>query len=300
MKPIIVSDLVKIYNEQPVLNNVSISVEEGIITGLLGPNGSGKTTLIKIILGIIRRNRGNVLLYGKDPFRYPDTRNRVGYIPERPELPSSLSVRDVLIQAAKIYGVNTPKDNVDEAIAKSGLSGHEHKYFRELSAGLKQRAAIAHALVGEPELLIADEPTSNLDPLERLRILDLLVQFNREGKMTILFTGHVLAEVSRIANRLIVLMKGRVVFDGSPSDLVKTATTVSIRSSDPVKLASVLASYGYSVEAYPLKTIVILKDRKEIAKLFSELSRVSKEYSIEIFSLDTVEVALERLLERGG
>ena len=296
--PIILENVTKTYGSKKALSNVSITVKEKKITGLLGPNGSGKTTLIKIILGIIRIDTGKVLLRGRDPFKDPRAREHVGYIPERPELPSSMSIREVLITAAKIYGSTRPKDTVDEVISLAGLSGNEWKQFKELSAGLKQRAAIAHALISNPDILIADEPTSNLDPIERVRILDLLVDLNRKENLTLLFTGHVLAEVSRIAEDIIVLRNGKLLFQGSPRNLMDVASIVAIRASDPVMLSVLLEEQGFKTKYTPFSLTVYLSGREEIPRLMESLGIISARHGIDIYSIDTVEASLEEMLKR--
>ncbi|MEB3765874.1 MAG: ABC transporter ATP-binding protein [Desulfurococcales archaeon] len=296
--PIILDNVTKTYGDKKALSNVSVTVKENKITGLLGPNGSGKTTMIKIILGIIRKDAGKVLLRGRDPFKDPRAREHVGYIPERPELPSSMPVREVLITAAKIYGSTNPKDTVDEAISLAGLSGNEWKRFKELSAGLKQRAAIAHALISDPDILIADEPTSNLDPIERVRILDLLVDLNRKEDLTLLFTGHVLAEVSRVAEDIIVLRNGKLLFQGSPRNLMDIASIVAIRASDPVKLSMLLEERGFKTRHTPFSLTVYLSGREEIPRLMEALAVLASKHGIDIFSIDTVEASLEEMLRR--
>jgi ABC-2 type transport system ATP-binding protein len=288
----------KAFSNNQVLKDVSFAVENGEITGLLGPNGSGKTTLIRLTLGILRPDKGKILLMGKDPFREPSSRESVGYIPERPIFPSSVSIRELLILSAKLLRCTEPNDLIDEVLNWAGLSGHEYKRFNELSAGLKQRAAIAHALLSDPELIIADEPTSNLDPVERLRILDLLLELNRKKKITLVFTSHILAEVARIADKISVLMDGKLVFYGDPKTLVEQSNIISIRTNKPEHLSRMLEDRGYRVEMRAFSVIVHVEERRSISRLLRDLADLSKE--IEIFAVDTVEAALERMLRAGG
>jgi len=290
-------DVWKYYGRHPALQGVSFSVGEGELVGLVGPNGSGKTTLIRILVGILRPSRGQVRVRGRDPLRDPAARESLGYIPERPMLPSSMPIGELLRVAAMIHGVPRPGDAVGEAVALAGLEGHEHKRFDELSAGLKQRAAIAHALIHEPSVIVADEPTSNLDPVERMKILEILSQINRRRGLTLLFTSHVLAEVSRLSDRIVVLLRGRRVFTGSPGELVERSRTVRIRTSLPDRLAAMLVERGYPVEEEAFSVLVRLKSRSEIPRLLRDLAGISGE--VPVFSVDTVEAALEELL-RGG
>jgi len=172
----------KSFHGAPVLRGVSLRVPEGGIVGLVGPNGAGKSTIIRVGLGILRRDRGLVSLMGRDPFHDPRARERVGVVFERPVLPGGVPVVRVLEYAARIRGAG--RSDVLKAVRLAGLEGHEHKPFDSLSAGLKQRAAIAHALVGDPVFIVADEPTSNLDPVERVRILNLVARLNRDHGIT--------------------------------------------------------------------------------------------------------------------
>ncbi|MCE4628358.1 MAG: ABC transporter ATP-binding protein [Desulfurococcales archaeon] len=292
-----VENIWKYYGRTPALRGVSFSVREGELVGLVGPNGSGKTTLIRIIVGILRASRGRVSLRGSDPFREPRSREGLGYIPERPVLPSSMSIRELLRTAAMIYSHPRPSDAAEEALAIAGLEGHGDKSFDELSAGLKQRAAIAHALVHEPEIIVADEPTSNLDPVERLKILELLADLNTRRGLTLLFTSHVLAEVSRLSERIVVLLRGERVFYGSPRSLVERSRLVRVRTSEPRRLAYALSKLGYSVGEEAFSVLIRLGSRSELGKLLRDLSEIAGE--VPIFSIDTVEAALEELL-RGG
>ncbi len=288
----------KRYGRLLALRGVSFTLRPGVLVGLVGPNGAGKTTLIRVVVGILRPTEGRVRLFGRDPFREPRAREPLGYIPERPQLPSSIPVRELLRITAMLYGHPRPADAVDEAIALTSLEGHEYKRFDQLSAGLKQRAAIAHALIHEPRLIIADEPTANLDPVERVKILQILSDLNRKMGLTVLFTSHVLAEVSRLGEEIIVLLGGRVAFVGSPERLVEMSKIVRVRTSDPEKLSRLLAERGYNVEVEAFSVRVELKSRAEISRLFRDLSEIEDE--VPVYNVDTVEAALEGLLRGGG
>ncbi len=291
-----VSNVTKRFGLVKALDNVSMDVFNGEVVGLLGPNGAGKTTLIKVSLGLMRRDSGLVLLNGFDPYVDPMARVGVSVIFERPSLPDSLRVQDLLYHVARVYGGGY--GDVWRVIKLAGLEGHEWKTFSELSAGLKQRAAIAHALLSNPRFIIADEPTSNLDPIERLRVLNLIARLNRDEGITFLVSSHIIPEVTRISSRLIVMSKGRVIASGNPSDIIYRNLIARIRCSDPEKLASMLKIEGFDVriEGY---NVLIKVGREGYEMLLELLSRASRD-GIFIMSIDFIGATLEELLSAGG
>ncbi len=283
----------KRFGSFKALDNVIFHVARGDIVGLLGPNGAGKSTLIKISLGLMRRDSGIVLLRGLDPFFDSDARKSVGVVFERPMLPESLAIKDFLSHAARIYG--SSDSDVRSVLKQLGLEDHAWKTFGELSAGLKQRAAIAHALLSNPEFIIADEPTSNLDPVERLKLLRLMEELNRDRSITFLVSSHVIYEVSRISSILVVLNRGRVIARGSPQDLVMKAPIARVRSQSPEGLASILREEGYDVSVEGLNVMIRLKSYSDNVALLETLSRASR-VGVAILSVDIVGAGLEELL----
>lgn len=236
-------------------------------------------------------------LLGKDPLRSPDARRRVGVVFERPVLPDSLPVRELLEYASRIHGAS--KSMVDEAISIAGLEGHEWKRFNMLSAGLKQRAAIAHAMVAEPEVIIADEPTSNLDPVERARILELLARLNQEKGLTILVSSHVVSEVLRVSTRLAVMGGGRVRAQGRPEEVLGGFKRARIRSSDPGLLAEDLSRAGFEARVLGVSVEVPLDGPGGAERLFKALSAAVSR-GIVVYGVDLVEAGLEEVLSGEG
>lgn len=288
--------VVKEYNGVRALDNVAFRVEEGDVVGLVGPNGAGKTTLLKVSLGILRRDSGRVELLGRDPMRDPQAREKVGVVFERPNLPSAVPVNRVLYYAASIKGAS--KEEVRNAIKLAGLEGHEWKPFTSLSAGLKQRAAIAHALIGSPSFIIADEPTSNLDPVERIRILNLIGELNRDHGITFLVSSHILPEVVRIASKIVIMNRGRVVKSGSPSEVLGGLTRARIRGSDVVLLAKILEENGFDVEVQGFSVLVKIRGLGHQPAMLQALTEATRRGVI-IYSVDFVEASIEAELMRG-
>lgn len=289
-------NVVKEYNGVRALDNVAFRVEEGDVVGLVGPNGAGKTTLLKVSLGILRRDSGRVELLGRDPMRDPRARERVGVVFERPNLPSAVPVNRVLYYAASIKGAS--KEEVRKAIKLAGLEGHEWKPFTSLSAGLKQRAAIAHALIGTPSFIIADEPTSNLDPVERIRILNLIGELNRDHGITFLVSSHILPEVVRIASKIVIMNRGRLVKSGSPSEVLGGLTRARIRGSDVVLLAKILEENGFDVEVHGFSVLVKIRGLGQQPAMLQALTEAASRGVI-IYSVDFVEASIEAELMKG-
>lgn len=290
------SSVWKSYGGRPALRGVSLSVGEGEFLGLVGPNGAGKTTLIRVSLGLLRRDSGSVELMGRDPFRDPRARERVGVVFERPSLPASMPVIDLLRRAARIYGSSL--EDVKRAIDVAGLRGHEDRPFGQLSAGLKQRAAIAHALVARPRLLIADEPTSNLDPVERVSILESLVRLKSEEGVSVLLSSHVLSEVLRVVDRIVILKDGRTIVEGSPDEVVSSARAARVRTPEPKALASALSSRGLEVLPAPQEVVVRLRSTDDERVLLMALAEALGQ-GLKYYSIDFVEPGLEELLKGG-
>lgn len=282
----------KSFGRRRVLEDVSLEVRQGEVVGIVGPNGAGKTTLIRTLLGILKRDSGEVELMGRDPFKDPRARSRVGAVFERPSLPGALPVREVLEYAADVIGA--PRDTVEWAIEVSGLKGHEWKRFPELSAGLKQRAALAHALLGRPRLVIADEPTSNLDPVERVKVLDTMAALAKGAGVSFLVTSHILHEIVRIADRVVILSSGRVVTSGSLEEVSsRLGRFVRVRTPQPHKLAESLSAAGFKVEVRGL-SVLVRHEGEGLRSLLKTLADLVGEVSI--YSIDMVEAGLEEVL----
>jgi len=292
------SGVEKRYGQILVLRGVSLEVPEGSIVGLVGPNGAGKSTIIKIGLGILRRDKGLVSLMGRDPFRDPRARERVGVVFERPVLPGGVPVYRILEYAARIRGAGA--GDVRRAVRLAGLAGHEHKPFDSLSAGLKQRAAIAHALVGDPVFIIADEPTSNLDPVERVRVLNLIAELNRDHGISFLFSSHVLPEVVRVAGEIVVVAGGVVVDRGRPEEVLGGLRRARVRASDNRVVLESLEARGLRAWEEGLSIVVEVPGPEGQRRLLEALADAAGRGAT-IYSLDFVEASIEgRLLEHGG
>lgn len=211
--------LSKSFGDKKVLDNISFSVPENCVFGFIGANGAGKTTTMKMILGLLKADSGEIEVCGERvSFGATKTNRLIGYLPDVPEFYSYMKPVEYLKLCTNIVGIDdkTVKTRISELLELVGLSKVNRK-IAGFSRGMKQRLGVAQALIGEPKLLICDEPTSALDPLGRKEILDILHQI--KGKTTVVFSTHILSDVERICDRVAVLDKGKIVLESSISDL---------------------------------------------------------------------------------
>jgi ABC-2 type transport system ATP-binding protein len=206
-------NLSKYYGEQAVLDNITLSLKPGQITGLLGPNGAGKSTLMKIMACFIPPTNGSVSVYGYDVMKDSlKVRHMIGYLPENNPLYLEMYVREFLLFIAGLnnFGKKS-KSRVEELIAITGLTAESNKKIGTLSKGYKQRVGLAQALIHNPKVLILDEPTSGLDPNQLTEIRNLIREIGLTR--TVLFSTHIMQEVEAVCQRIIIINKGKIVAD---------------------------------------------------------------------------------------
>jgi ABC-2 type transport system ATP-binding protein len=224
-----VRGLTKSYGALEAVAGISFTVEQGEVFGLLGPNGAGKTTTVEILEGYRSRDGGEVTVLGVDPEQGGRAlRERIGVVLQASELPPSLTVREVHRMFAGYYA--RPRD-VDEVIGLVGLEEKAAARVKTLSGGQKRRLDLGLALVGDPELLFLDEPTTGFDPAARRTAWELVLALRALGK-TILLTTHYLDEAQQLADRVAVIRDGRIVAEGTPAELIGAAPKVEIRYRD--------------------------------------------------------------------
>jgi ABC-2 type transport system ATP-binding protein len=209
-----IRDLLVRRGGRVVLPGISLDVRRGVVTGLLGPSGSGKSTLIRSIVGVQIVEGGDVTVLGK-PAGSPELRREIGYVTQAPSVYGDLTVRENLRYFARV--LDTDEKQVDEAIHTVALGGHEDQVVGTLSGGELSRASLATALLGQPELLVLDEPTVGLDPLLRRDLWNTFHRLAEEGR-TLLVSTHVMDEAER-SDDLVLLREGQLVATGSPDDL---------------------------------------------------------------------------------
>lgn len=224
MHSIEISHLTKRYkNGVTALEDISFHVDGGVY-GLLGHNGAGKTTLMKALVTILRPSDGTIRICGYDTIKQGNqVRSRIGYLPQELAMYPSLSVFDFVSYMAQLKGLreNTPRKNaVNAALEMVEMREFSKRKIGQLSGGMKRRVGIAQALVGDPEILIVDEPTAGLDPEERVRFRGVLSRFAKDGK-TVLLSTHIVEDVYQICDKLAVLRNGRLFYAGSSAGLME-------------------------------------------------------------------------------
>jgi ABC-2 type transport system ATP-binding protein len=202
------------------VRGVSFEVQRGEIFGFLGPNGAGKTTSIKMVTGLIAPTQGTIQILGQ-PAPAPDVMGRVGFLPESPYVYPYLTPREFVSLCGRLSGLSGPslRDRVVRVIERVGIGHAIDRAARSLSKGMLQRAALAAALVHDPELLILDEPMSGLDPVGRKEVRDLIVEEKQRGH-TVFFSSHILSDVEMLCDRVCILRQGEVVVAGTLRELL--------------------------------------------------------------------------------
>ena len=214
-----IDHLTKSFGATKAIDDISLAVPDGCIFGFIGENGAGKTTTMKLVLGLLRPDSGQIHICD-EPVRFGMTKtNRlVGYLPDVPEFYNYMRAKEYLRFCGEVVGLR-PKTIVSRAndlLELVGL-GDVHKRIGAYSRGMKQRLGVAQALMNRPRLLICDEPTSALDPIGRKEVLDILTRI--QGDTTVIFSTHILSDVERVCDRAAVLHKGRIVLDGTLAEL---------------------------------------------------------------------------------
>jgi ABC-2 type transport system ATP-binding protein len=226
MNAIAVRGLQKTYGSVEAVRGIDFQIEEGEVFGLLGPNGAGKTTTVEILEGYRARDAGEVTVLGHDPERPgPDFRERIGVVLQQSQLWANLTVREIHAIFAGYYG--QPLD-VDEVVALVGLEEKAGARVKTLSGGQKRRLDLGIALVGDPDLVFLDEPTTGFDPAARRAAWDMIRSLRSLGK-TVLLTTHYLDEAEQLADRVAVMREGRIVRVGTPAELTTTELETEIR-----------------------------------------------------------------------
>lgn len=268
---IIIEDLtVTFKNKVTAINHAGLEIPEGIF-GLLGENGAGKTTLMRVLTTVLSPTGGTVTLDGilYSEGDYEKIQRKIGYLPQEIDLYPSLTVQECLEYMGNLSGIPRQicKERIGYYLEKTSLSEQRKKKMKQLSGGMKRRVGLVQALLNEPEFLIVDEPTTGLDPEERIRIRNLLVDFS-EGR-TVLFSTHVVEDLAATCNQLAVMQKGHFLYAGSVSELLEHAkgNVWTFVTADSVQAKEVERKYLLSAKQYTENGIqlrILSKEKPEL------------------------------------
>jgi len=289
-------NLAKSYGRVRAVNGLSLKIDEGSISGLIGPNGAGKTTTIKMILGLLRPDGGMVQTFGENPWDNPEIRKLMGVVYEKALFPSHQKALDYLQRVCRIYGV--PESRALEVLRMVQLEYARDRPIKGLSAGMLQKFAIAHAMINHPQLVIADEMTSNLDPQARSSLLDLVLQLRKDEKVTFLLSSHILPELSRVCDSVSIINWGKVLASGNVNELYArySAGTVRITTDKPDALAVELRKLPY-VKGVQLdyRSVAVQVQPEDQDKLYEDSPRLARAISAKIQGIETGSASLEEL-----
>ena len=244
MSPVLeLSNITKFYGSVQALKDVSFTVPPASVFGILGPNGSGKTTLLSIVLDVLKANNGKFLWFGQPGS--PQQRRKIGSLLETPNFYHYLSAVDNLKITQSISGRGTAAD-IDQVLQKVKLYERRKSRFKSYSLGMKQRLAIAASLLGDPKVLVLDEPTNGLDPVGIAEIRELIIELRNSGH-TIIMASHLLDEVEKVCTHVAILKTGELLTTGEVAEVMQDEDVVEVGAADLHALAGVLGLYGKGI-----------------------------------------------------
>jgi ABC-2 type transport system ATP-binding protein len=293
-------ELTKFFGKRNVLYHLNLEVPRGAVYGFLGPNGAGKTTTIKTLTGALKPTYGEIRIFGMEmPRERVEIMRRVGYMPEVPLAYEDMTIFEFLVYMGRLKGL--PREEaarqVRELMAYTGVGKLAFNRIKELSSGQRQRVTFAMALLGNPELLILDEPTSNLDPLGRMEFIGKVLELARAGK-TIFISSHIVSEIERICNYVGLIKDGQLIEQGRVRDLVNVeGTDYDVLVSDNGKLLAFLKDKVYVREAWEEEgTLRVKLDERFAERFFVELPQflAREQLALKLFKPHTS--PLERIL----
>lgn len=243
------TDLTKRYGSVTALDGVTFQIHDGI-TGILGENGAGKSTAIKIFLGLVPPTSGTATVLGENAHENVAVRSRVGYMPEHDCLPSTVSAAEFLTHMAEVSGLppRAARVRAADTLRHTGLFEERYRSIGGYSTGMKQRVKLGQALVHDPAFVFLDEPTAGLDPVGREEMLDLVRKTHREFGISVLFSSHLMADVERTCDRIVVLQGGQLVESGEVGTFTRETETVFLEvDTRREELVAALARHGIRV-----------------------------------------------------
>ena len=281
-----VEHLAKSFGSFQAVKDVSFTVSRGDVFGFLGPNGAGKSTTIRCLLSLIKPNAGNIELFGKS---YSNSRSeilsKIGSIIEKPDFYKYLSAQKNLEIFARISGASVSKSQIGEMLEFVGLAGRGGDKIGGFSHGMKQRLGIAQTLLHQPDLIILDEPTTGLDPQGIVEIRNLILRLKNEQNKTILLSSHQLSEIELIANRMVIINKGKSIVEGEVQDLLNAQELVVHLEVDAVEKAKQVISAHFNNAQFVGETATELEVAIEKSQV-PNLNKALIENGVQVFALE--------------
>lgn len=309
-----VKNVTKKYGSFVAVNDISFTINDGEVVGFLGPNGAGKSTTMNMITGYIEQTDGNIMVNGFDTIKKPKkSKQEIGYMPEGVPLYTDLTVKEFVTYMAELRKIDkkNKKENVQKVLKETGLDNMQNKLIKNLSRGQKQRVSLAGTLVGDPKILILDEPTVGLDPKQITEIRSLIKDLGKNH--TVILSSHILSEVSQICDKVIIINKGKIVAIDTPENLEKKVSndnTIYVTVEDP---ENKIESMKEKIEG--IQEIKLIKENEDKTKqyeikgesninlnktIFSEFAKEN----ITIFEMKKTEATLEdafmKIIKEGG
>jgi len=300
MKFIETKNLTKRFNDKLVIDNVSLGIEKGEIFGLLGPNGAGKSTLINLMVGLLKIDRGEVIIGGYNISKEPlKAKEKIGLVPQEIALFENLNAKENLEYWGGLYGLRGAmlRERINEALEIAALQEHIKKPVKKYSGGMKRRLNIAAAMLHHPEVLIMDEPTVGIDPQSRNHIFEVVKKMNKEYNSTIIYTSHYMEEIEALCDNIFILDLGKEVAYGSKEELKRMVISdkvIKIKAQgeleklmfDIKKLSSIR---GVEIKGEDLK--IIANEKITLNELFNEISK----HKVDVKNIGIEEPTLEEV-----
>ena len=309
-----VKNVTKKYGSFVAVEDISFSINDGEVVGFLGPNGAGKSTTMNIITGYIEQTEGSVIVNGFDTVKKAKkAKQEIGYMPEGVPLYTDLTVKEFVTYMAELRKVERKlkKEKVQNVLKETGLDTMQNKLIKNLSRGQKQRVSLAGTLVGDPKVIILDEPTVGLDPKQITEIRSLIKNLGK--KHTVILSSHILSEVSQICDRVIIINKGKIVAEDTPDNLEKKVSNKNIIYVTVEDTENKVDTVAKNIEG--IKSIKLIKTNEDKTKkyevsgedginlnkiIFSEFAKEN----ITIFEMKKPEATLEdafmKIIKEGG
>lgn len=283
----------KFSKHETALDSVNMQVIEGTIYGFLGPNGAGKTTTLKLILGLLKKQHGEITVFG-EPFEKNriETLRNIGSMIESPSIYGHLTAVENLKILQRVY--QCPKGRIEEVLALVGLAQTGSKKASQFSLGMKQRLSIAMALLHKPSLLILDEPTNGLDPNGILEIRSLLQSLNRNQGITILISSHLLFEIEKLVTHLGIINQGKLLFQGTLAELINRRqqnSFITFETSDDDKASRIINEFSMISRIEPGRVVIPVHEKETTAAI----NRKLVQNDIEVYQIGKIENDLEKI-----